>query len=198
MRKIDFDEKIANLEAGNRWHKRLNVVFVGIIFILAAVDYFSLDYEKLIVVPSSNPEYSYWIKNGEASNQYLEALGRDVLNLSLNLTPETVRRQYEAFLKFVTPALRGYIIDNLKKSADNIIQNDISQSFYIDQMKILPSKQTLYVSGFLKTYVSNQQVTNIQQIYKIKFKSDDLTVKVEQYRLLDPEHDAAELKGVGI
>ncbi|MCX8514976.1 MAG: TraE/TraK family type IV conjugative transfer system protein [Burkholderiales bacterium] len=198
MRKIDFDEKIANLERDSKWHKKLNIIFAVIIFILVVLDWASFNYERLVIVPASNPEYSYWVKNGEASNEYLESLSRDLLNLSLNVSPETVKKQYEAFLKFVTPSLRSYIIDNLKKSAENIIENDISQSFYIDQMKIVPSKQIVYVSGFLKTYVNNQQVTNVQQIYKIKFKAEDLTVKVEQYRLLDPQHDSVELKGVGI
>jgi type IV conjugative transfer system protein TraE len=198
MRKTDFDATIGKLKRDSLWSKQLIIIMAILNIILAILLYTNFNYEKVIIVPSSNPENSYWIKNDTISPEYMEAMGRDLLYLSLNVSPETVKRQYEAFLKFVTPNLRSYIVEDLKKSAENIVTNDISQVFYIDQMKAIIAKQTIYASGYLKTYVNNQQVTNVQQLYKIQFKNEDLTVKVEQYRLLDPQHDSAEIKGAGL
>ncbi|MBY0379017.1 MAG: type IV conjugative transfer system protein TraE, partial [Burkholderiales bacterium] len=139
-----------------------------------------------------------WISNNKISNEYMEIMSRNLLSLTLDVSPETVKSQYDAFLRFVTPDLRSYIVENLKKSSENIINNDIAQSFYIDTIKVVPMSQTTYVVGNLATYINNQQVTNIHQLYKIKYATDDMTVKIKEYRLLDPQKDAAELKGIGL
>ena len=198
MKKHNFDAKINHLLSYKSKSRAIIVALIVSNIILAIGLVIGTGREKIVLIPSSNPDSSYWISNNKISNEYMEIMSRNLLSLTLDVSPETVRSQYDAFLRFVTPDLRSYIVENLKKSAENIINNDIAQSFYVDTIKVVPISQTTYVVGNLATYVNNQQVTNIHQLYKIKYATDDMTVKIKEYRLLDPQRDSAELKGIGL
>lgn len=154
--------------------------------------------EKKILIPSSNPELAMWISNDSISPEYMEFMGRLIISLALNVSPETVEQQSNEFLFFTTPELRSYLINSMKSAEQKIIQNGISQTFYIDQIKAVMRTQTLYITGYLKTFIGNQQTSNHQQVYKLKFKTNSMNVKLSEFRQLDPNLDGTEMKDVGI
>ena len=198
MDKKNFDKKqrLQNMEI--KFSRPLILRLTIIIGIQTLLNMGSFSYEKIIVVPTNSPENTYWLKNDMVSVDYLERYARDIVNLGLNISPETVDNQFSNFLTLITPALRPYLINSLQDTAQEIKQNHVSQVFYIDALKTIPATQTVYIRGYLNKFIDGNVVSNTQQIYKIKFNSQDLLTKVNEFELLDNNKDQNEIKKINL
>jgi type IV conjugative transfer system protein TraE len=198
MDKSNFDKKQRSQLTEIKFSRPIIFILLIIVAMQTILIMWSFNYEKIIIVPTNSPENSYWIRNDMVSVDYLERYSRDIVNLGLNISPETVDNQFGNFLTLITPNLRPYLITSLQETAQEIKQNHVSQVFYIDAIKTIPATQTVYIRGFLKKFIDGNVVSNTQQIYKIKFNSNDLTVKVNEFELLDPNKDQNEIKKINI
>lgn len=194
----NFNQKYGGIERENNRNKKQKYVLLILVFILAIDNYRMRSNEKIIITPCGNPENAMWVGNSSISPEYMQAVGRDVLALALNVSPETVEQNDAEFLTYTTPELRSYVVDDMKDAAQRIIRNGISQTFYPDSWKVVLKSQTLYVTGYLKTFIGSQQTSNVQQIYKIKFKTNNMNVRISEFRQLDPNMDKNEMKEAGI
>lgn len=198
MLKKNFAKRQSAIISENQKSRLIILGLIALLVVLGLNNYKLRANQKTIITPCGNPENAMWVGNSSISPQYMQAIGRDVLSLALNVTPETVDEQDREFLQYVSPSLRSYIEDHMKANAERIVTNGISQSFYPDNFKVVLATQVLYVTGYLKTYVGNEQTSNVQQIYKIKFNTSDMNVKISEFRQLDPELDKKEISEVGI
>lgn len=198
MKKETFYSKSTGLENENKRQKRTIYALVVALCIVGADNFRMRITEKAIITPCGNPENAMWVGNSSISPEYMQAIGHDVLALALNVSPETVEQNDSEFLMYATPELRTYLVDDMNDAAQRIINNGISQAFYPDQWKVVLKTQTLYVNGYLKTFIGTQQTSNIQQLYKIKFKTSNMNVRISEFRQLDPKLDKAEMKDAGL
>ncbi len=198
MLKKNFDKYQRSVLGENIRNKRIIYGLMAVCILLAINNLWLRSSERTIITPCGNPENSMWVGNSSISPEYMQLVGRDILSLALNVSPETVEAQDEEFLTYTTPELRTYMIEGMNDAAQRIIRNGISQSFYPDQWKVVLKAQTLYVNGYLKTFVGSQQTSNVQQIYKIRFKTNNMNVRISEFRQLDPKLDKVEMKEAGL
>lgn len=198
MKKESFQIQQSSMLNDNKRLKKLSYGLLALVFVLAITNYRLISNEKVVITPCGNPENSMWVGVDSISPEYMRAIGRDIITLALNVSPETIQEQNSELLYYVTPQLRTYLVEGMKEATQKIIDTGITQTFYIDEMKVVLATQTLYITGYLKTYIGKQQTSNIQQVYKLKFKTGDMNVKISEFRQLDPELDKTEMKEVGI
>jgi len=83
-----------------------------------------------------------------------EMMVRSLINLRLNVTPETIDSQQEAILRFSDPRNRSELKRSLITEAQYIKSNDISSNFSIESIKYDPSNGNTYVTGTLSASTS--------------------------------------------
>lgn len=198
MKKSIFSTKEQQAQFYIRHVNKLLFGLVIALIISGIINMMNLKKQTIIMVPTNSPEQSYYISNNMIDTNYMNLLARNIMSLALNISPETIKSQYDTALQLVTPELRSYLMDDMKKSIDDVISNGISQTFYVETFKAIQQQQVVYVTGYLKTYINNQQISNVEQVYKIQFKAQALTVKVSEFRLLDNKKDATEMKAAGV
>ncbi len=145
-------------------------------------------------MPQVAPEYKLWISQNQVSNEYLSQLSRNVLDLMLNITPENVTAQHQEILHLVTPKYTASLKDKLSKIAKLITTNNISQNFYISNVKILHSKNTVYIVGTLNEYIDQTLVSTTNKIYKLSFAVNNYGVSLNNFELIND--NAPELRDI--
>ncbi len=194
MDRLNFDDRLNSLHSNQTLFKRLLVLMIGANVILSLVLCSTINKEKIILVPQVAPEYKLWISQNQVSNEYLSQLSRNVLDLMLNITPENVTAQHQEILHLVTPKYTASLKDKLSKIAKLITTNNISQNFYISNVKILHSKNTVYIVGTLNEYIDQTLVSTTNKIYKLSFAVNNYGVSLNNFELIND--NAPELRDI--
>lgn len=183
----------------NKLYLRLLIGAVIVILVQAITNLVLANKQKLTIqVPGSSTETQLWVSSRAMSVDLLDVYSRDVITLGLNFTPETIETNFENLLRLFTPSLRSILSTDLDETVTRVKKNGISQSFFVDSVKVILASQTVYVRGFKKVYVNSQEIENKEQVYRIQFVTNNFTGKVNEFMLLSPTKDAKEIKNAGV
>lgn len=190
MDKFNFDVKINNYEKNEILYKKivLGQLILNIVLVIWLI--ISYSHEKIILVPEVAPEDKIWVTNSQVSNEYLNTIGRNVMDLLLNVTPEDVDSQHAELLKMVASKYRPVLIPKLADLAKNIKENNISQNFYIDSIRIIQDSGVVYINGELREYIDNTLSHSTNQIYRLDFKVQNYRTVLQGFELVpadDPQ-----------
>lgn len=190
MDKFNFDARINALNRNYQIFKRylLLMIFANITLALGLV--FSINREKIILIPQVAPEFKMWITKSEISPEYINVLSRNVLDLLLNVTSKNVNAQYAELIRIIAPKYRADLQAKLSDISRQIIQNDLSQNFYVESIRILNGTNTVYVRGILNQYIDKNTSNSKSQTYKLTFVVYNYMVElnnIEQIADNDPQ-----------
>ena len=188
MDKFNFDNKLNSLEKNHAMFKKLlsGMILANIILLIVLGS--TIHLEKIILVPEVAPEDKIWVTNSQVSNEYLNTIGRNVMDLLLNVTPENVDAQHQELLKMVASKYRPILQSKLAVVAENIKTNNISQNFYIDSIRIIQDSGVVYIRGSLNEYIDNTLSHSTNQIYRLNFKVQNYYTALDNFELV-PEND---------
>jgi type IV conjugative transfer system protein TraE len=196
MDKFNFDDKLNSLERNYITFKRLLLVsMLGnlvLVFILLA----TINKEKIILVPQVAPEYKLWIAQTQVSNEYLSVLSRNIVDLMLSITPSNVEAQHQELLKLIASKYQADLKTKLSNISKVITQNNISQNFYIQNIKIIHGKNIVYINGSLNEYIDKTLASTTNQIYKLSFIVGNYSVQLVNFELVNEKDD--QLRGLGL
>ena len=63
-------------------------------------------HERIVIVPP-NIHKTFWVESDRVSSEYLEQMGYFLLQLTLNVTPQSVDHQAKLLLPFSEPRIRS-------------------------------------------------------------------------------------------
>lgn len=169
MDKSNFDAELNALKRNYYVFKKylLLMIISNVILVIALV--FNTNREKVVLMPQVAPEYKMWINKSLASPEYLTILSRNVLDLLLNITPDSVKAQHQELMHIITPKYRAELQLKLTEIDKQITQNNLSQNFYIENIKIFNKDNVVYIRGVLNQYIDKNSASATQQIYKLVF-----------------------------
>lgn len=196
MDKFNFDDKLNSLEQNYIIFKRLLLISMLGNLILLFVLITNINKEKIILVPQVAPEYKLWVAQSQVSNEYLSTLSRNIIDLMLNITPFNVEAQHQEILQLIASKYQADLKTKLSSISKTIIQNNISQNFYIQNIKIIHGKNLVYINGNLNEYIDKTLASTATQVYKLSFKINDYRVQLIDFELVN-EKDS-QLKGLGL
>lgn len=188
MDKFNFDLKLNSLEKNEASFKKIisGLILANIVLaILLGVTNFR---QKIILVPEVAPEDKIWVTNSQVSNEYLNTIGRNVMDLLLNVTPENIDAQHEELLKMVASKYRPMLQTKLTAVSDGIKTNNISENFYIDSIRIIQDSGVVYIKGTLNEYIDNTLSHSTSQIYRLNFRVQNYNTVLDNFELI-PEND---------
>ncbi len=185
MDKFNFDKQLNSLQRNHGLYKKLLILMfvinIALIFVLSK----TVGQEKIILVPQVAPEYKLWVSSNQVSNEYLAVLSRNVMDLLLNVTPINVQAQHKELLNIVASQYQALLQNKLAKISQPLQQNNISQNFYINNIRIIKGKPIVYIYGTVNDYLDKTLTSSNEQIYRLTFDTQNYGTKLSNVELID-------------
>jgi type IV conjugative transfer system protein TraE len=103
------------------------------------------------------------------SNDYLEAMSRDVIYTMFNLTPDNINYAEKSILSFVHSSSYGIVKSQMNLIKDTITSKKFSTAFYPNSMYPDNTTLSVVVDGTLYTYLGAKEVAKEKKSYEIKY-----------------------------
>ena len=165
--------------------KQRNIAFIVIaclLFINMMQAMFLFLFKKeLVLIPNSISEPTK-ISRNKLSKSYLEAVTRDIINLSLNVTPSNLEYSRKSILQITHPAFYGKLNDRLSQRAKDIKKRNITMAFYPKSMSVDDYSNTVFVVGTLQTYIGKERVNNEEKTYEISYAVNGFKPLIKRFQ----------------
>lgn len=174
-------EEKENLRASNKLLKFFMVVIGVAVILNSLLTLYLLNEQKVIIVP---PVYSdsLFISGGDASDEYLYAMGKFVTFLMLTYSPGTARTQFNHFLRLCSPECYAKFKPFLYSHVDKIETAHISSAFFPYQVSVNRVERVIEVSGYLSQWTGGRQfITNESKKYRIKYRIENGLFRVDDF-----------------
>lgn len=99
----------------------------------------------------------FTLSRSHADANYLEQTAQSLLFLRYNVSPESVKANHKALLRFFEKAQRPEMQDILAGEAKEIIDNNVTSAFYLTGMDVYPSEGVVDIRGTLQTWIGNRK-----------------------------------------
>ena len=152
--------------------------------------------ERVILVPPRISQ-SFWVDAHDVSPEYLEQMGQFLLQLTLNVTPQSVDHQARVLLQYVAPATVGELRASLGATADRLKRDGAATVFAPQELTVDAAHQRLTARGRLTTYIGERRVADVQKTYTLTFGTNAGRIVLTSFKEatprdpLDPRPDAA-------
>ncbi|MGF7154791.1 type IV conjugative transfer system protein TraE [Novosphingobium gossypii] len=137
------------------------------------------------------------VSSSGVSKDYLEAVTRDIAQLALNRSPETLRYWMDSILAITTPQARGPLKSKLVAIMKEQRGSQVTQFVTIDWIKVNPETLTSEVGGVLHTVVASRDVRREHKVFKFAWKYEGLSLKLRGFGVVvekgaEPAKDASD------
>jgi conjugal transfer pilus assembly protein TraE len=125
--------------------------------------------ERVVLVPPTINK-SFWVESERVSAEYLEQMAYFLLQLTLNVTPQSVEHQSRVLLQYAAPASYGDLRAVLTTAADRIKRDGASTVFSAQELSVDERTQRVGVRGLLTTFISDRRVSEVAKGYAIELQ----------------------------
>jgi conjugal transfer pilus assembly protein TraE len=150
------------------------------------------DRERVVVVPPSIHK-SFWVESDRVSAEYLEQMAYFLLQLTLNVTPQSVDHQTRVLLQYAAPASFGELRSALAIAAERVKRDGASTVFSAHDLVVDEHAQRVGVRGQLTTFISDRRVSEVSKGYAIELQYTGGRIFLKTFRETNP-HDPLELQ----
>jgi conjugal transfer pilus assembly protein TraE len=148
--------------------------------------------ERVVLVP---PQISktFWVESERVSAEYLEQMAYFLVQLTLNVTPQSIDHQSRMLLQYAAPAAYGELRSALATAADRLKRDGASTVFSAQELAVDERKQRVGVRGLLTTFISDRRVSEISKGYAIELAYAGGRIHLKAFRETHP-NDPLELQ----
>ena len=125
---MDFERHQNDLRVQRKANRTLGAVLalLGVCQLISLVVIASIvGSERTVIVPP-NIDKSFWVSKDKASREYLEQMGYFLMQLTLNVTPQSVDHQAKLLLQYAAPASFGELRTALLAAAERLKRDGAS------------------------------------------------------------------------
>jgi conjugal transfer pilus assembly protein TraE len=142
--------------------------------------------EKVIFLP---PEInkSFWVTNKGASVEYLEEMSLFLSGLLLDQTAASSKVKRDILLKYVSPGFYNDLYKRLVDQEKYIAANNISTKFSPQVIEASSKTNKVILTGEMRSFVADKQVSKEQVSYEIKFKYQGAKYLLDGFQKLQKE-----------
>ena len=140
----------------------LNVVIALIAFRLIGL-------ERIILVPPTINK-SFWVESDKVSAEYLEQMGYFLVQLVLNVTPQSVDYQSKLLLQYAAPASYGEIKTAMAVAGERLKRDGAATVFSPRTINVEERALKVAVQGQLTTFISDRRVSEVSKSYLIELQ----------------------------
>jgi conjugal transfer pilus assembly protein TraE len=163
------------LTAENKLFKNIFIILTALIIFLS-ISLVQVSKKQRIIVLPPRVDKEFWVSEKEVSNTYLEQIGTYIAELTMNVSPKNVDLNFDKVIPFAStdPQITEELKKELLNQANAIKKDYIYQSFYIDGVSVIESKNGKYVlvEGLLRRstgdiYIGSRNA-NIKIFFDVK------------------------------
>ncbi|ELO4939197.1 type IV conjugative transfer system protein TraE [Escherichia coli] len=127
-----------------------------------------------------------------ADASYLQQVAESLMFLRLNVTPESVKAQHQALLRYFDTTVRPQMKAILDEEASQIITNNASSAFYMTGIDVYPNAGVVDFRGTLKTWVGKREVFPEEKVYRLELGYRDGMTTIRSFKEQVDEKKASE------
>ena len=137
--------------------------------ILAVFVFRVAGHERIVVVPPVVHK-TFWVEADHVSPEYLEQMAYFLMQLTLNVTPQSVDHQSKVLLSYASPSAFGELRTALAATAERLKRDGAATVFSAHDVTVDERTMKVGVRGQLTTYVSDRRVSEVAKGYAIEFQ----------------------------
>ena len=138
----------------------------------------------VVVPPSINK--TFWVESERVSAEYLEQMAYFLLQLTLNVTPQSIDHQSRMLLQYAAPAAYGELRSALATAAERVKRDGASTVFSAQDLAVDANAQRVGVRGLLTTFISDRRVSEVSKGYAIELQYAGGRIFLKAFRETSP------------
>lgn len=151
--------------------------------------------ERVILVPPTISK-TFWVDQEHVSAAYLEQMGYFLMQLILNVTPQSADHQSRVLLQYAAPAAAGELRTQLATSIERLKRDGAATVFSPQDISVDERALKVGIRGQLTTYVSERRVSEVPKGYLIEFKTNGGRLTLAAFRETRP-NDPLDARSAG-
>ena len=149
-------------------------------------------HERIVVVPPAIHK-TFWVESDRVSSEYLEQMGYFLMQLTLNVTPQSIDHQAKILLQYAAPASFGELRTVLLAAAERLKRDGASTVFSAQDITVDERALRVGVRGQLTTFISDRRVSEVSKAYAIELQYSGGRLFLKAFRETTP-NDPLELQ----
>ena len=141
--------------------------------------------ERVVLVPPTIHK-TFWVDSDRVSAEYLQQMAYFLLQLTLDVTPQSVDHQASVVLQYAAPASFGELRAAMAATADRLKRDGASTLFSTRDLVVDEATQRVGVRGQLTTFVSDRRVSEVSKAYAIELQYAGGRVFLKAFRETNP------------
>jgi len=141
--------------------------------------------ERIVVVPPTVHK-TFWVESDRVSPEYLEEMGYFLMQLILNVTPQSVDHQAKVLLQYAAPAAFGELRTALLAAAERLKRDGAATVFSAQDVIVDERALKVGIRGQLTTFVSDRRVSDLAKGYAIEFQYSAGRLFLKAFRETSP------------
>ena len=150
--------------------------------------------ERVVLVPPTINK-TFWVDSERVSAEYLQQMAYFLLQLTLDVTPQSVDHQASVLLQYAAPASFGELRAAMAATADRLKRDGASTLFSTRDLVVDEATQRVGVRGQLTTFVSDRRVSEVSKAYAIELQYAGGRVFLKAFRETNP-NDPLEIQSL--
>ena len=166
----------------------LVVLLVGSMLVNLVLAVFTMrlaGHQRIVVVPP-NIHKTFWVESDQVSSEYLEQMGYFLMQLTLNVTPQSVDHQAKVLLQYAAPASFGELRTALLAAAERLKRDGASTIFSARDVLVDERALKVGVRGQLTTFISDRRVSDVSKGYAIELQYSGGRIFLKAFRETNP------------
>lgn len=166
----------------------LVVLLVGSMLVNLVLAVFAVrlaGHERVVVVPPTINK-TFWVESDRVSAEYLEQMAYFLMQLTLNVTPQSVDHQSRVLLQYAAPASFGELRTALVAAAERLKRDGASTVFSAQDLAVDERALRVGVRGLLTTFISDRRVSEVSKGYAIELQYSGGRVFLKAFRETNP------------
>ena len=143
------------------------------------------DRERVVMVPPTIHK-SFWVEADRVSGEYLEQMAYFLMQLTLDVTPQSVDHQAGVLMQYAAPAAYGDLRATMAATAERIKHDGASTVFSAQNVVVDEAAQRVGVSGQLTTFISDRRVSDVSKGYAIELQYTGGRIFLKAFRETNP------------
>ncbi|WP_256081022.1 type IV conjugative transfer system protein TraE [Massilia sp. YIM B04103] len=168
MDHVRFQDDVRAMKDRIRGQRLAIGALTACLFVALLTVYQTLGTQRIVVSPPT-VEKPFWVAGARVSNAYLEQMGGYIAWLILDVTSATIQWKKDALLSFVEPDATGTLKIRQEVEAERLKKLNASTYFLLQQLEPDEDKQSVILSGRLRTYINGQETSVTPKRYLAQF-----------------------------
>ncbi|EQA1693575.1 type IV conjugative transfer system protein TraE [Enterobacter hormaechei] len=125
---------------------------------------------------------SFTLSRNRTDASYLEQTAESLVLLRYNVSPESVKANHQALLRFFDNETRPAMQDVLAEEAQRVIDNNVTSAFYLSGLDTYPSAGTVDIHGTVQQWIGSRKQPPEEKILRLELRYRRGMVTIKSFR----------------